>query len=661
MGAASSMTFPPGTFSANATEEKEVTPYTIRRHPKYADGVLQLPEDMPNAQVLYLKSIKKYADRDYLGTRKDSTGKIQKDFHWIKYSEAFKRSKEFGAGLASFGVENCTRVCVFSENRPEWILSIDASYLYGFTTVTLYDTFTTDALEFSIQNCESKYLITSRKNLKALMNCSDEILKQFKLIVGYDEIYTDDDKKAYNRMNELGIKFLTFQEVCEMGAKVPQPYAKIDPEQLLYVCYSSGTTGFPKGVMISHRCFITNLLAISAEGTEETFVRHLSYLPLCHVFERMCSSCTLLNGGKIGVFSGNVALLSDDMIALKPTVFIIVPRVLQRLNDSIQKTLKSSSIVVRGIFNAAWYVKRAFLQWGVSTSVLDAVVFNNVKKMMGGCITQVVNGGAALPAELHETMQVILGVPIRPGYGLSEGGSGNTLNPNDVRLIKLGTSGYPLANVELKIVKVPDFEEEGVGEIQMGGSGLCTGYLNDEEATDNLFTDKTHTWIHTGDIGKFDEDNALVVVDRMRSIFKLSQGEYVAGDLLANYFEAAELINSIFVFGDSTRNYLVGIVIPEKGPLGRLVGNTQMTPEEYKAAVEDPKTEAAIMEQINQIAVERKLLGFQKVVAIKCVVDEWTIENGCLSPTFKPKRKVLAQRYSKQIEELYARGRPQPK
>ena len=661
MGASSSMTYPPGTFSSNASEEKEVTPYTIRRHPKYADGVLQLPKEMPNAQAFYLKCMEKYKDRDYLGTRKDKDGKIQPNFKWIKYSEAFKLSKMFGCGLVACGVGNCTRVCVFAENRPEWILTMDSSYLYGFTTVTLYDTFTTDALEFSIQNCEAKHIIVSRKNLKSLMKCKDEVLKQFSLIVCYDEIYTEEDKEAFGKIQNLGISFMTFAAVCEMGEKKEQPFATIDPEQLLYICYSSGTTGFPKGVMISHRCFITNLLGIYAEGTEETFVRHLSYLPLCHVFERMCSSCTLFAGGKIGIFSGTVALLSDDMKALKPTVFIIVPRVLQRIHDAIQHNLKKGPAIVRGIFNTAWYIKRAFLQWNISTSLLDAIVFNKVKSVMGGQITQVVNGGAALPAELHETMQVILGVPIRPGYGLSEGGSGNTLNPNDVRLIKLGTSGYPLANVELKIVRVPDFEEEGVGEIQMGGSGLCSGYLNDEDATDALFTDKTHTWIHTGDIGKFDEDNALVVVDRMRSIFKLSQGEYVAGDLLATYFEAAPLVASMFVFGDSTRNYLVGIVIPDKGELGKFVENRHMTDEQFREAVEDPRTEEEIMKQITQIAVERKLLGFQKVVAIKCVADEWTIDNGCLSPTFKPKRKVLAQRYTKEIEELYARGRPQSK
>jgi long-chain acyl-CoA synthetase len=654
------MTFPPGTFSSNASEEKEVTPYTIRRHPKYADGVLQLPEDTQNAQVLYLKSIAEYKNRDYVGSRKDKDGKINKDFKWIKYSEAFEISKKFGCGLATQGVKNETRVCIFSENRPEWILTMDASYLYGFTMISLYDTFTTDALEFSIQNCEAKYIIVSRKNLKALMNCKDEVLQQFKLVITFDS-FTDDDNAARSRLESLGISLMTFDGVKELGEKEDVPYAKINPEQILYVCYSSGTTGFPKGVMISHRCFITNLLAIFQERKGNTFERHLSYLPLCHVFERMCSSCALLGGGKIGIFSGNVAKLTEDMAALKPTVFIIVPRVLQRINDAINAQMKKSSVIVRGIFNTAWYIKRAFLQWGMPVNFLDAVVFNKIKNMMGGNITQIVNGGAALPAELHETMQVILGIPIRPGYGLSEGGSGNTLNPCDVKKIKLGTSGYPLANVQLRIVKVPDFEEEGVGEIQMGGTGLCTGYLNDEEATDALFTDKTHEWIHTGDIGKFDEDNSLVVVDRMRSIFKLSQGEYVAGDLLASYFEAADLISSIFVFGDSTRQYLVGIVIPERAALGKLFGNTKMTPEEYKKAVEDPKTNEAIMEQIKQIAVERKLLGFQKVIAIKCVDDEWTIENGCLSPTFKPKRKVLATRYHEQIEELYAKGRQQKK
>lgn len=652
MGASSSKVYPPGTFCSNATGE-EVTPYSIRRHPDFANGVLGLPKDMPNAQVFYLKAVEKYKDRPYVGTRLIHEGKRDSEFTYVTYGESFDKAKKFGAGLVKHGVQNTTKVCIFSENRHEWFVTMDASYLYGYVTVALYDTFTTDALEFSVQNCKAEYICVSRKNLAAMMKAKDEVLQQFKLVVTFDPITTEDDKAAQAKFEKLGVQFLTFDAIIETGEGFDAPYAEIDPEQLLYVCYSSGTTGFPKGVMISHRSFITNLLGIEREGDDETFARHLSYLPLCHVFERMCSSCAVYHGGKIGVFSGSVAKLSEDLQALKPTVMPVVPRVLQRMQSVIEAQLRKSGAVTRTVFNGAWYAKRFLMMRGLPYGLLDRLVFNHVKKNMGGELVQICNGGAALPADIHEFMQVVLGIPIRPGYGLSEGGSGNTLNPRDVRLIKLGTSGYPLANVQLRIVRQEDFTEPGVGEIQMGGSGLCSGYLNDEQATADLFTDESHEWIHTGDIGRFDEDNSLVVVDRMRSIFKLSQGEYVAGDLLAQYFEAAELVSSIFVFGDSTRQCLVGIVLPDKGAVGRFLGNKQLTDDEFTAACNSPELNKAVKAQLDTIAVEKKLLGYQKIAAVQCVNDEWTVDNGLLSPTFKPKRKLLTARYAKEIDQLY--------
>jgi long-chain acyl-CoA synthetase len=286
--------------------------------------------------------------------------------------------------------------------------------------------------------------------------------------------------------------------------------------------------------------------------------------------------------------------------------------------------------------------------------VVDAVVFNKIKRMFGGRVTMVVNGGAALSAELHESLQVTLGWPLRSGYGLSEGGSGNILNPGKLTLIKYGTVGYPLANIEIRIEPVPDFTEPGVGEILMGGTGLCSGYLHDADATEALFTDKTHTWIHTGDIGKFDEDNSCVIVDRMRSIFKLSQGEYVAGDLIASFFEAGPLIEHCYVHGDSTRVYLVAIIAPNRGGVEAWAGRGKLSDAEFSAHVRSPELKAAIAKQIKEISDQKKLLGYQRVQAIELLEDTWTIENGVLSPTFKPKRKVLAERYRKQIEALYA-------
>ncbi|KAK8840368.1 hypothetical protein M9Y10_030929 [Tritrichomonas musculus] len=647
------------TYSSNATGQ-EVTPYSIRRHPDFASGVFQLPDNMPDAQSFYLQSMKSFKERDYVGKRifDPKTNHRDKNFTYIKYKNAFEISKNFGAGLVKYGVQNKTFVCLYSENRPEWILTMDSSYLYGFVTVTLYDTFTVDALEFSITNCKSEYIIVSKKNFPRLLSCSNEVLKQFKLIVYFDDI-DEVPTESKEKLENLGILFKSYETLQSEGKEENCEYPKIDPEQILYICYSSGTTGFPKGVMISHRSFITNLLAISSEGSPATFTRHLSYLPLCHVFERMCTSCTLLSGGKIGVFSGDVRLLSEDLRSLQPTVLIAVPRVIQRMHDAVMNEVNKKGFLMRTLFNVAWSIKRVLMIKEMNYKWIDKSVFNNVKKVMGCMnVEQIVTGSAALPRDLHENMQVMLSIPIRSGYGLSEGGSGNTLNPFKIQHIKYGTNGYPLRNVELRIVRVPEFnDEEGCGEIQMGGSGLCSGYLYDDEATKNLFTDESHTWIHTGDIGKFDEQDALLVVDRMRSIFKLAQGEYVAGDLLGNFFEESPLIEHIFVYGDSSRQFLVAVVVPLRSEVARFLEKPKITDEEFKEACQSKSLNQRIMNDITEIANRKKLLGYQKVVSIYLTSDEWSVENGIITPTFKLKRKVLFERYKKEIEDLYAKGR----
>ncbi|KAH0794687.1 AMP-binding enzyme family protein [Histomonas meleagridis] len=650
MGLSQSKTAPPGTYSAYATGE-DITPYAIRRHPKYADGVLQLPEDLRTGQDVYLKSMEKYKEREYVGRRKLENGVLDNKFTFITYSEAYKISSNFASGLSQLGVENRTFVAILSENRPEWILAADASYLIGFTTVHLFSAFALDALEYSIKNCGTQYIILSRNDFSKFQRIKDEVLKQFKEIILFDDIIPEDqpfiDKIAWNNTN-----LRTFKEVCELGKNKEPALAEIDPEQIMYICYSSGTTGFPKGVMISHRSFVTNLIAIHSEYCDATYERHISYLPLCHVFEKMCSSCTLYSGGKIGVFSGSIPKLSEDMQILKPTCLCCVPRVLQRMNDAVNSRIKSSSIIVRTIFNVAFYVKEFLLMHDMPTFIPDIIVFNKIKSQMGGCVTQICNGSAAIVPAVHREMQVILGVPIRTGYGLSEGGSGNTLSPPQIKYIKYGTNGYPLSNVEIRISKVDGFDDPGVGEIQMGGTGLCSGYLNDPEGTKNLFTDETHTWIHTGDIGKFDEDNVLLVVDRMRSIFKLSQGEYVAAELLGTFYEEAPLIQNIFIYGDASRSYLVGIVIPSKADVEVLLGK-KLNDNEFKAACDSIQVIDAIMNQMHRIEAERELLGYQKVKKIKCVNDEWTMDNGCISPTYKVRRRELTVRYQDEIEALY--------
>lgn len=647
MGGLLSKPVPEGTYSANAPGE--VTPFTIRRHKEFVDEVMQLPSDIPTGQSLYLKSMALYEKRQYVGMREVTKDGRNNHFTFITYADSFYISRALCSGLIILGVQPKDFICMYAENRPEWILTMDSCYLGGFVQVSLYDTFTPDLLTFTITNCTAKYIFVSKKNLPNFLKVEDSVFEQLKYVFLYDEP-TNEQKEALKAKH---INYVTYEALIKMGESQSFEYAKVEPEDLLYVCYSSGTTGVPKGVMLSNRSFITNLVAVCLEGKEETFTRHLCYLPLAHVFERMCSSSCLYYGGTIGVYSGDPRILTEDLMILKPTVFIAVPRVLARINDQINLKLSKKSKLIQGVFEVAYKVKRFCINAELPYGICDSLVFNQIKGMFGGCIEQCVIGSAAMPADMHERLQVILGFPIRSGFGLSEGGSGNTINPNKLNWVRFGTCGYPLRNIELMIDPVPEFETPGCGEILMGGTGLCSGYLFDDEATRNLFTDDTHKWIHTGDIGKFDEVNSLVVVDRMRSVFKLTQGEYVAADMLASTFEDSPLISQIFVYGDSSRSFLVAIVVPDRVEVAKLHGEKTISDEKFEEICKSKELCDTIQKELDQIAIDRKLLGYQKIHGVRCVHEPWTIENGFLSPTFKLKRRAVVAKYQYLIDELY--------
>ena len=654
MGIFQSKPIPKNIYSSTPPWE-EVTPYSTRRHPHYKWGVMQLPPEIPNAQKIYLNSARDYRDRNYLGKREIlENGERDNKFTFLTYGECFRRSRNFCASLINEGIKEKDYLCIFSENRAEWVLTMDASYLFNIITVPLYDTFSTESLEFAIKNTNAKYICVSHKNLKNLMECDTETLKTFECVILFDsdEKTIHEDSEYINKLESLNIRVRKFYEMVDEGEGKEFEYASIDPEDILYVCYSSGTTGFPKGIMLSHRSYVCNLIGVLNEGTRATFQRHLSYLPLSHVFERMCCCTVNFYGGCIGFFSGDARKITDDLMYLKPTVFIAVPRVLSRFNDVITETVKKQGTFVQTVFETALVLKKFLLYRDLPYGFIDKLVFSKVQRMLGGEIEQSVIGSAAMPPDLHERLQLIFGFPIRSGFGLSEGGSGNTIPPNKIQWVRPGTCGYPLGNVELRIEKTEGFDEEGVGEILMGGTGICSGYLNDPEATANLFTDESHTWIHTGDIGKFDDYNCLVVVDRMRSIFKLSQGEYVAADALAAIFEDAPLVQQMFVYGDSGKSYLIGICNINRQAFEEKYG--KMPDEEFRKKINTQEFNNDLMDQINQISKDRKLLGYQKIKKVFCVDDHWTIENGLLSPTFKLKRKAITNLYKDLIERAYA-------
>jgi long-chain acyl-CoA synthetase len=453
---------------------------------------------------------------------------------------------------------------------------------------------------------------------------------------------------------KLGLEFYRYEEIIDIGSQHLKPLPSIDPEWIHYVCYSSGTTGVPKGVIISHRSMVSNSLDVTIAISVDKSAVHLSYLPLPHVFERSAVSVLTFVGGRMGIFSGSVARLTEDMQVLRPTLLCAVPRVLNRVYDTVMAKMSAAGALSRGLFWGLWYWKRFWMQQGSGSWLADTLVFNKIMAQTGGRINEWVIGGAALDPWIHEFMMYALGCGFRVGYGASELGSGNVVNPFDTRGSVPGTVGGPMPNTEIKLDHLEDYDDPLCGEILAGGQMLCSGYLYDDEQTKKLFVDDTRTWVHTGDIGKWDENGYLKIVDRIRSVFKLAQGEYVAAELLTLTYELAPLVAQIFIYGDSVRDSLVAVVVPDRPATARFLGKDRLNDEEFAQACRNPALEEAIKKQLDELATQRKLPGYERIRKIACEPVPWTTDNDLMTPTFKLRRKKLTDKYRGVIEGLYA-------
>ncbi|EAY17410.1 AMP-binding enzyme family protein [Trichomonas vaginalis G3] len=630
------------------------SPFSIRRCPGYAKGIYKNPPEFQTMQDLELHSFKNYPDSPSLGYRKKVDGKFEREFVFKTFKECEEIARAIGSAFYHIGLKDKEFFGVYSENRMEWGHCIDVSALFGFCLVSLYDSFGLENLSFIIGHSKVQTLIVSEVCASKLCQILSKDKHELKRVIVITE---DNENKVLDDIRQYQLEVYTWNQLLEIGRQHPvASLPKVDKEDPHYICYSSGTTGTPKGVIISHRSQTSNTLNCWKELDFRRDERHLSYLPLPHVFERIGYSVTHFVGGRIGFYSGNIRLLTEDMQIFKPTHLNAVPRVISRINDVVMKKLANSSSITRGFFWASWYWKRFWVTHGYETPLSDRLVFNNIKNNTGGAIRSFIIGGAALDPSVHEFMQVALDTPMRVGYGLSEIGAGNICNPLSVIHSRPGTVGGPLCNCEVRLEPLEDYDDPLAGEIIMGGECLCSGYLYDQEATDKLFCNAEHTWLHTGDIGKWDQYGYLMVVDRMRSIFKLSQGEYVAADLITEIYQSLHIIDQIFVYGDSTRSFLVGVVVPNKEETAIFFGKDKITDEEFIKLCEENNKQlrAKILKDLDDIANEKKLTGFQKIKAICLEHDPWTVTNDLMTPTFKLKRKKLTAKYLNQIDKLYA-------
>ncbi|KAM6969807.1 long-chain-fatty-acid--CoA ligase 6 [Aplochiton taeniatus] len=607
-------------------------------------------EDAKTMYEVFQRGLHIAGDGPCLGSRLPN-----QPYKWLSYKEVTARAEHLGSGLLQQGCQPSPDqfIGVFAQNRPEWIISELACYTYSMVVVPLYDTLGPDAIRYIINTAEISTVICDKEEKAQVLlgNVEREETTGLKKIILMDLF----DKELLERAEGCGVQIQSMTDVEALGRehhRKPMPPA---PEDLSIVCFTSGTTGNPKGVMLTHGNVVADFSGFLKVTDKVIFPNQddvlISFLPLAHMFERLIESVVYCHGGRIGFFQGDIRLLSEDMKALKPTIFPVVPRLLNRMYDKIFS--QANSPAKRWLLNFAAKRKGAEVSSGIirSDSIWDQIFFSKIQASLGGRLRMIVTGAAPTSPTVLGFLRAALGCQVYEAYGQTECTAGCTYTtPGD------WTSGHVGAPLPCNLIKLVDvaeknyFASKGEGEVCVKGPNVFKGYLKDPERTaETLDSDG---WLHTGDIGKWLPNGTLRIIDRKKHIFKLAQGEYISPEKIENIYIRSEPVAQLYIHGDSLQSCLVGIVVPDPEVMPGWAKKKGMEGS-YRDLCKNTVLKKAIMEDLQRLGKASGLHSFEQVKDIYVHNDMFSIQNGLLTPTLKAKRPELKEYFKEKIETLY--------
>ncbi|XP_045213523.2 long-chain-fatty-acid--CoA ligase 1-like isoform X2 [Mercenaria mercenaria] len=613
-------------------------------------------EDARTTHESFKRGLKISKNGPCLGTRNGPN----REYTWLTYSEVYEMAKEFGSGLLDEGLKPNpeTIVGIYSINRAEWTVTEQACSMFSIVTCALYDTLGPDTCAFIINQTGMSLVVCDTSDKAQLLLDKAECLNTLKTIVVMDKISENNIAAA----KKHGIKLISFRTVMENGKENPKELVPPSPDDLCLICYTSGTTGDPKGAMLTHRSVIANLASIcfyvEKSGAKITSGdSSLSYLPLAHVFERGLQVVFFMNGAKVGFSSGDVKLLTDDLQALKPTIFPTVPRLLNRMYDKVMIGVKGSALKST-LFQMALSAKESDLKRRIirRDSIWDYLVFKKIQDLLGGKVRLVFTASAPLEQKVLNFTRCAFGCVVVEGYGQTENTAGIAFNiPGET---EAGHVGPPLPCNIVKLIDVPEmdyYSKNDQGEIVCKGPSVFSGYFKNEEKTKEALDEDG--WLHTGDIGQWLPKGVLKIIDRKKNIFKLSQGEYVAAEKIENTYMRSQYVAQAFIEGDSLQPYLMGVMVPDEEVMTQWAKENEVTGS-FSEVCDRKDVKDMILADINKIGKAAGLKGFEMVKDIIIHPELFSVENGLLTPTFKNKRPQLRKFFKTQVQELYAKHNP---
>jgi long-chain acyl-CoA synthetase len=590
---------------------------------------------------VFYHSVETYRKPDHL--------KVKRDGAWrdISSEEVRRAVEELSMGLRALGVEKGDRVALLSENRPEWAYVDLATLCAAAVDVPIYPNLMPAQVLYVLSDSEAKVAFASSAvQARKLAEVRDRA-PHLRHIIRFDDLPAGTAPDGA----------LTLEEVRARGREalaadrdaVKRRAAEVGPGDLATLIYTSGTTGDPKGVMLTHDNIVANVHgALTAFGDFGPSDIALSFLPLCHIFERMGGHYLMLHQGVTIAYAESVEKVPANMTEVRPTLVLAVPRLYEKMYARVQERVAGKPPVAQRLFAWAMGVGRRVFQARVEGrdpgaltraqyAIARRVVFKDIYARTGGRLRLFVSGGAPLAREIAEFFGAV-GITILEGYGLTETSPVIAVNRPD--RLKPGTVGPPLSNVEVKIA--PD------GEILTRGPHVMKGYYNKPEATAEVL--EKDGWFHTGDVGMLDRDGFLVITDRKKDIIVTSGGKNIAPQPIEGLLKTHPLMAEIVMIGNK-RNFPSALVVPNFDNLEKWAREHGVAATSREELVRDPRVVELYDRTIAELT--QHLAQFERIKRIALLPREFSLEAGELTPTLKVKRRVVEQKYKDVIDRLY--------
>ncbi|MBK5257368.1 MAG: long-chain fatty acid--CoA ligase [Vicinamibacteria bacterium] len=588
---------------------------------------------------IFYRSVDHYQKPDHL--------KVKKRKVWTSISSAEFRTavEELAAGFESLGLKAAERVGILGENRPEWAFCDLATLCVRGTVVTIYPSLPPKQILYILKDSGVRIVVASNpEQAEKILSVKSEAPELQHVIVMDDTPVLG--TQSLSSVREVGRRALALDK-----DHIRRQAATVRPDDLATLIYTSGTTGDPKGVMLTHGNLGSNVETCAKEifailGPADSV---LSFLPLCHVFERMGGQYVMLKRGVTIAYAEAFDSVPQNLAEIKPTILISVPRlyekVMARVRDKVavapplrKKLFAFAEATGRAVFEASQRGEKPSSWLTFKHGIADRLVLSKVRAGLGGNIKIAVSGGAALPREIGMFFGA-MGIPILEGYGLTE--TSPVIAVNTPSTNRLGSVGKPIEGVEVKIAED--------GEILTRGPHVMRGYFNKPEATAEVID--RDGFFHTGDIGRLDQDGYLYITDRKKDLIVTSAGKNIAPQAIENILKTHPLIGEIVMVGNA-RNYPTALVVPNFDNLARVAGENRVGRASREELVANPRVIELVEHAI--ASMSKDLAQYEKIKKITLLPKEFSIDAGELTPTLKVKRRVVEAKYKDLIDRMYA-------